>query len=296
MSAAMLVEAGVSESSIRRRVKAGELASPFKGVYIVQAMCSSESIVFAAQLAHSEAALCRFSAAVRLGFDAKAPAQPELLVGKGSALQSGLVRFRETRSLPSVDVVDVQGLRTTSAARTLCDISWIVKPARLRHMVETQLTRKSPEAGELVACVQSRRRRGVKGVGRLAGILAFMLDDQPVAESILEMRLYEGLASVGLADLVRQFRPEWYEGIRGVVDIADPVGRTIIEADGRRFRQVTQAHDNDRQRDRVAAAHGYLVLRVGYQEFVNRRDTVLSEISKVITSRRLASTQNVVSA
>lgn len=280
--------AGVSETSIRRRVRSGQLLSPFKGVYIVRAMQSSESMLFAATLAYPAGAVCRFSAAARLGFDVTVPTRPEIVVSQGSALKSGGIQFRETRSLPEVDVLVHDGLRTTSPARTLCDISGRVRPGRLRHLLETQLTRVAPHADDLVACVRSRRRRGVEGVGHLAEMLAFILDDEPVAESILEMRLYEGLISVGLTNLIRQFRPEWCDGIRGIVDFADPVGRTIIEADGRRFRQVTQAHDNDRRRDRKAAVHGYVVLRVGFQELMNRRESVLAEISDVVTSRRKA--------
>nr|WHW29265.1 hypothetical protein [uncultured bacterium] len=287
--------AGVSATSIRRRVRAGQLFSPFKGVYIVRALQSSESMLFAASLAYPAGAVCRFSAATRLGFDVTVPSRPEIVVGQGSALKSRGIQFRETRSLPEVDVVVHDGLRTTSPARTLCDISGRVRPGRLRHMLETQLTRAAPDADDLVACVRSRRRRGVEGVGHLAEMLAFVLDDEPVAESILEMRLYEGLTSVGLTNLIRQFRPEWYDGIRGIVDFADPAGRTIIEADGRRFRQVTQAHDNDRRRDRKAAAHGYVVLRVGFQELTNRRESVLAEISDVVTSRRRALSDSVLS-
>lgn len=294
ITARALNEVGVSGTSIRRRVRAGELTSPFRGVYIVEAMQLGESLLFAAQLANPLAAICRFSAAARLGFDVTAPKQVEVMVSQGWTQKVNGIRFRETRSLRTDDVVVLDGLRTTSASRTLCDISWFVPPARLRHMLETQLTRSIPAAGDLVACVQGRRRRGVSGVGHLAEMLAFMLDDQPIGESVLEMRLYEGLAEVGLHDLVRQFKPEWYDGIRGVVDIADPVGRTIIEADGRRFRQVTQAHDNDRRRDRIAAANGFLVLRVGYQELMNRRATVLSEIRDVVNSRRKALNPDVV--
>ncbi len=286
VTAQALAQAGVSGTSIRRRVARGDLVSPFKGIYIVSALETADSAVFAALQAYPEGALCRFSAASRLGFDVTAPARPEIVVRQGSSLKAPGIQFRETRSLPAVDVSLVRGMRATTPARTLCDISWRVKPARLRHILETQLTRATPDSGELVACIRSRRRRGVAGVGRMAEILAFMLDDEPIGQSVLEMQLARGLAAVGLTGITRQFRPPWYDGIRGIVDMADPVGRTIIEADGRRFRQVTQAHDNDRQRDRTAAAHGYVVLRVGYQEFVSRRDTVLAEIKEVVLSRR----------
>ncbi len=288
-----LTDAGVSGTSISRRLEAGLLTSPFRGVYVVNALRCADTILHASGLAYPEGAVCRFSAASSHGFDCYSPNKPQFVTAKGSGAKSPDVRFHETRSLPSDDVVVANGLRITSPARTLCDISGSVPIGRLRHFTETQLTRSNPGAEELVACVQSRRRRGVAGVGHLAEILAFMLDDQPVPDSVLEMRLFDGLVSVGLTNLIRQFRPSWYDGIRGVVDIADPIGKTIIEADGRQFRQVTQAHNNDRQRDRKAAANGYLVLRIGYQELVSRRDSVLSEIRDVVIRRRAAATGSI---
>lgn len=285
-SARLLKASGVSESSLQRRVRTGQLSTPFKGVYIVEALRSSDSLLAATGLAYPAGAACRVTAAHLHGFEVSRPPVVQFLLTHGSGGRIAKVEIHETRDLPEADVEVVNGIRTTSPSRTICDLAPFLQPGRLRHVIETQLTRACPTADELVTCVQSRRRKGVSHVGRLAELLGLMLDDDPFPESMLELRLFEALASGGMTGFVRQFRPEWYDGIRGIVDAGDPIGKTIIEADGRRFRQVTQAHDNDRRRDRTAAAHGYLVIRVGYRELEQRRAAVVSEIWEIVTARR----------
>ena len=290
VSASLLAEEGVGGTSIRRHVISGMLQRVSKGIYIVNSLADDDSLFRALQLAYPPGAVCRYSAAARYDFPLPAYPQRQFVVPHGTSVVVNDVLMHETRDLPEVDVREDSGLRVTSPARTLCDIAPELSEQRLRHVVESQLVRKLPSDAALVACLSERLRRGVDGMQDFAELTSLMLDDQPYPESVLEVELLSGLAEVGLEGLVRQFRPSWYDGIRGIVDAADPIGMTIIEADGRGFRKITQAHDNDRQRDRMAAANGYLVVRVGYRELEQRRQTILEEIRHIVESRRAART------
>lgn len=291
VSAQLLRGRGVGGSSIRRRVDSGALRRISKGLYIVTTLETSDSMFHALQLGYPRGAVCRYSAASRYDFVLPLPIEPQFLLPHGASVTIEGVRLHETRNLPEADVRIDHGLRITSPARTLCDIAPELGEQRLRHVVEEQLVRRLPSDSALIACLSERLRRGVDGMREFAELVSGMLDDQPFPESKLEIELFEGLASIGLDELVRQFRPPWYEGIRGIVDAADPISRTIIEADGRGFRQTTQAHDNDRRRDRTAATHGYLVLRVGFRELEQRRASVLDEIRDIVDARRRAQVQ-----
>lgn len=288
VSTQLLKAEGINSRSVLRRVHDGSLERVFKGVYLANAVRNHDSPLHAACLAQPAGAAFRFTAAYLHGFDVKRPAIPQFVVMHSHRANSHLLEIHETRDLPEVDVKVVDGIRVTSPSRTICDIAPYVKPAFLRHLIETQLSRKRPTPDEIVACVRSRRRSGVRSVGELYELLGIMLDDEPFPESALEIRLFQALAAGGVTGLTRQFRPPWYDGIRGIVDAADPIGKTIIEADGRQFRQVTQAHNNDRQRDRTAAGHGFAVLRVGHQELAQRRAAVVGEIRGVVMARRRA--------
>ncbi len=142
----------------------------------------------------------------------------------------------------------------------------------------------------MLDCWQRRHRRRVRGMMRLGRVLAELIDDDPFPESELEIQVVRGLRDMGVAGLRPQYRPPWYDGVRGIVDLADPTGRTIIECDGRRHRQVTQAHDDDRRRDRLSTLHGWATVRIGWRELVSDRERALAQIAEIVLLRRRAVT------
>ena len=288
-----LVKLGISASAIDRRVQSGVIERIIGGYYVVPLLRSPTSHASAILLAHPNGALSHATSAERYDFPTGSPEPndvPHIVVAHGTSLRVPGVVIHETRSLPEADVVMVEGQRTTSPARTICDMAAVLSERRLVHLVETQLSARNPTVEELLACFEARARRRVSGVGRLGTILAELVDDEPFPESVLEIGLLGGLKELGISGLRRQFRPPWYEGIRGIVDAADPASRTIIECDGRRFRQVTQSHENDRQRDRIATSNGWSTVRVGWREFERDRDRLLEELAQIILARRHTTT------
>ena len=111
--------------------------------------------------------------------------------------------------------------------------------------------------------------RGVSGVARLRRVLAGLLDDQPVPDSILERRFADLLDRHALDGFERQVRPPWYDGRRGVVDFADRAAGLIVEVDGRQWHATTQAMADDRRRDRQAAVRGWQVVRLMWADIVD---------------------------
>lgn len=109
--------------------------------------------------------------------------------------------------------------------------------------------------------------------------------DEPVAQSMLEARVEEMLVGAGITSLCRQFRPPWFDGVRGTVDFADPMAGVILEVDGRSWHSTSQAMAEDRRRDRVAAGHGWVVLRVVADEVALRPSSVIEEVRAVLVSR-----------
>ena len=283
-----LLDLDISAATISRRVSSGTIEPVLAGYYVVSLLRSPTSAASAVLLGHPAGAFSHFTATELLAWRPSrsgVPA-PHIVVEHGASVQVPGVVVHETRHLPEVDVVTVDGRRVTSPARTICDLAPLLTSRRLLHVVETQLAARSPSPDQLIACCEARRRRRVAGTRRLARMLGELVDDEPFPESKLEIMVLDGLERFGIDGLRRQFRPPWYEGVRGVVDAADPIGRTIVECDGRRFRQVTQAHDNDRQRDRVATSYGWATVRVGWRELERDGDEVLGEIARIIEVRR----------
>ncbi len=286
---------GVTPSLIHRRTKAGLLIPVTSKVYLVEELRDPRSVLFALCTAYESGAVSHRTAASLAGLPVRENPH-HFLFPHGARpdpslhpLLSDLV-VHETRSLPEVDVSNYFGLRCTSVARTLCDLAPTEARNFVLHLVETALSNGLLKDEDLVSCLSARKRRGVRGLRQFAVDLAEVLRDEPYPESVFEAELLSGLRAVGLIGLVPQFRPPWYEGIRGITDIGHPLSDSIIEADGRGFRQVTEAHDNDRRRDRQATANGFVVIRVGYREFHRSPQRICLEI-KEICERRAADKQ-----
>lgn len=181
----------------------------------------------------------------------------------------------------------VPGLPTLSPARTLLDLAGLlsISDRRLAHIVESQLTARLFDPDEMTAMLDRPGLRGVAGAGRLRTIVDSMLDDEPIADSMLERRFGQLLVEYEIAGFRRQVRPPWYDGRRGIVDFADQELRLIVEVDGRRWHSTTQALTDDRRRDRRAAAAGWQVLRVMRDDIVDEPTLTAQHLAATIAAR-----------
>jgi very-short-patch-repair endonuclease len=106
-------------------------------------------------------------------------------------------------------------------------------------------------------------------------------------EAVLE--LHDPSAGSGIESLFRLWlrrhriafqTQRWIEGV-GRVDFL--IGeRLIVEVDGRQFHDTDDQCERDRARDREAVARGYLVIRLTYNDVVERLDAAGEQILRVI--------------
>lgn len=190
-----------------------------------------------------------------------------------------------TRWLPAADVTSADGLRVTTVARTLCDLSTRYPARRLQHLMEHALSERLTTATELQASILGWCRRGRSGTATLRRVGQILLDGDPIPASELERRAFKLLRQAGLPPWTAQYRPPWYDGLRGAADIAWPEARLLVELDGRRWHATNQAQAEDRRRDRLAASDGWLTVRFGWQEIVERPSVVVEEIRHLLATR-----------
>ncbi len=281
----MLLDRGISRSSIQRRVNSGLLVPVIGGACAVQELRSDLTALHAAVLAYPSAAAARHTAAHLHGLPVRLDPL-RLVVPHGSSHRIDGLIVHETRNLPNDDVTMMNNLRMTTVARSLCDMSSSESDRWLRHLCEVALTQRLTCPVDLKACASERFRRRAPGMARMMPMLGDVLDDEPIPESVVELLLFRTLESLGVQNITRQWMPPWYDGRRGIVDGRDELSPTILELDGRGFRQITQAHDNDRTRDRIAAKHGFLVVRIGALELKRAPNRVGGEVKEILESRR----------
>jgi len=275
---------GISRNQVFERLSNGWMRAVGTGIYAIDDLAGRTTDNEVAMAVATAGALSHNSAA-RLHNFVRAGSGNHLLVPKSTTNRVPGFKVHETRLWFDDDIGEIDGFRITSPARTICDLARTSHPDRLRHLIESQLMVRNPTDDDLIACHQRLRRRGRHGSAKLTALLDELVDDMPFAESVLEQLLFTGLKERGCTGLVRQFRPPWYDGRRGIVDFCDPTGRTIIEADGRRWHSTTEDVIEDHRRDRLAVTYGFVTIRVGWRELKTRPST-FDEIIKLVESRR----------
>ncbi|MEZ5380109.1 MAG: type IV toxin-antitoxin system AbiEi family antitoxin domain-containing protein [Acidimicrobiales bacterium] len=281
-----LIAAGVSASSVTRRVQSGMLRSVAKGVFIVPTMEGPNSVLAAGLLHHPDAVVSHRSAARLHGMALSDNEGAELTVPLGTLRRIAGAVIHETRFLPADDVMMIDGLRVTTPARTLFDLCAVLSFAHYRRIAEEQLLAQVPSPARFLACHRAMARRGRTGSGIIRTVLDELIDDQPFPASKLELRTWVALTDRGVNYLRRQFAPPWYNGLEGIVDFADPIGCTIIEVDGRSHHRLELDRRRDAARDREANRHGWLVIRIGWHEVIYRTESTMAEIIEILEQRR----------
>ncbi len=280
-----LTDAGISPSSIQRRI--GGVLTPFaNGVYLVGD--ATPGATLAAALAATPGAVASHeTAAHHHGLPVGGELAPVHISREGGRRRPlPGVRVHRSVQIGPDDRTTVDGVAVTTLERTLCDLAGRFHFPRLRHLTELQLVDGRTTAAVLHGQIRSFVRRGRPGSTKLRLLLLAIGDGEPIAASVLERRMRSILRQSGIGGVVSQFRPPWYDGIRGVVDFAVPELQVILEADGRRWHAVTQAQEEDRRRDRRAARHGWIVLRFSGHEITHRAASLTAELQGFFATRR----------
>ncbi|MDH3295833.1 MAG: DUF559 domain-containing protein [Acidimicrobiia bacterium] len=288
-----LLEAGLSSSTISARVSQGFLSAVWPGLYEVPEMANQHTPLFRAVKSVTGSALSHQSAGwvweAPLGLSKLDESVHVTAARNGTRTDMpGVVRHRTRRPFEEDIRYPIDGLPVLSPARTILDLAGepTIGNRRLSHIVETQITAGRVQPDELSGLLLRPGLRGVSGARRLRAVVDNLLDDEPVADSMLERLFVQVLADHGIGGFRRQVAVPWYDGRRGVVDFANVSTELIVEVDGRRWHATGQAMTEDRRRDRLAATHGWQVLRVTWEDLVEQPTRTAEQVAAAVTSRR----------
>ncbi len=282
-----LIDGGVQEAAIRRRI--GNVLTPFTpGVYIVGEP-SRRTLLFAALESIPTGAASRSTAAGLLDLPIDKVDQIQIVIPHGlKRVFEGPFDVRQSKLMPDADFIVARGFRCTSVERTICDLGTDLMPSEIQGLIEWSITNRRMTRSSFQACARAYCRRGRQGSGLIRHLNIALLDDEPFPASKLEQLGVRLFRRGRLGAFVLHFEPPWSDGVTGIVDIAWPELRVIVELDGRRWHAMSKAQSNDRARDRKANAHGWFVLRFGWQEITERPEAVLAELGRFLEARRAA--------
>lgn len=281
VSRAQLRSAGLDRHSIDRRIRGGRLHPVHRGIYAVghRAMAGG-SREMAALLACGPRALISHRSAAVLQQLLPYPANPGpvdvTVVGRQRTRRRG-IRAHRVGSLQRRDVRVVDGIRVTSAARTLLDLATVLPPSLLERAIAEAQVRGIARKRDLVD--QLERNRGRRGTRALRQLLD-LAGGPAFTRSAAERRL---LRLVRAAELPT---PEVNARVGGFeVDFVWRDQRLVVEIDGFTYHASRAAFERDRQRDSILAARGYTVIRVTWRQLVDAPEAVVARLATALAAR-----------
>jgi very-short-patch-repair endonuclease len=274
-----LIDLGLSEAQIQRRIANRRLHPLFRGVYAVgRPDVSREGRWLAAVLACGPGAvLSHGSAAALWGIGEYERGDVEVSVPNARASRRTGVRVRRRSHLGGADVSEHMGIPVTSPIRTVIDLA----PRLGRGELETAINEGCNRGLFTPTSLRGELddRVGQRGVARLRGVLdrrTFRL-----TRSHLE-RLFLRLA--GQAGLPVPETGVWLNGFE--VDFYWPELGLVVETDGLRYHRTPAQQARDRLRDQAHLAAGLTPLRFTHEQVRYEPARVLSVLRAVASRLR----------
>lgn len=264
---AWLVEA-TSRAEVDRALLAGDLVVLSRGRYALPVV--DDAVREAHRLT---ATVSHLSAALAHGWEVlQAPARPHVTVRRNRVLTDAAVvpHWADLRAS------DREGV-TTSPARTVLDCLRSLPFAEALAVADSALRHGfGPE--QLRRVTDTARGPGARRARRVAAC----------ASALAANSFESALRATALGVDGLQVRPQ--VEIRdphflGRVDLADEALLLVLEADSWAWHGSRAAFERDCRRYNALVAHGWLVLRFGYDDVVRRPDEVASTLEAVVAER-----------
>jgi hypothetical protein len=271
---------GMTDRMMRRRVTSGLWTRIEPGTFQLSGQASGLMRLLSAATLALPAVVSHESAAELHGLPHVPRGRAVVTVPIRSANRFPGVQVHQSTDLAGDFIVMVEGLPTTSLARTVVDLAAVLRAGRLERIVDHCLVTRAVGLETLSETVARLARRGKPGTKALREILETRGPGLEISESILELELVRLLTEAGLPAPVQQHPLPWRPVGAGRADLAYPDLRLLIEADGRRWHALDQAFDSDRRRDNLAMLAGWRVLRFTWRDLVERPADVVTMVSE----------------
>jgi hypothetical protein len=250
---AQLLEAGLTEGGVDRRLRNGSLAPRYRGVYaLAPARVDPQALIAAAVLAGGPTAVASHGSAAWLwDFLPRYEPPPEISLPTGDRRPRHILSHRCPSLLPR-DITRQRGVPTTTPARTALDLAPRLSKKQLTRLVNDQLRDGYLKPAALRDVLERNPLHpGTKLLRR------FVENPRNPTDSPFED---DFMAFVKKYDLPI---PQTNIRLHGrKVDAFYPEANLIIELDGQDFHDDEDAFRDDRERDSENLRHGLTTMRM----------------------------------
>jgi len=278
MARSQLLDAGLSATEVRDRVRSRRLLPLHPGVYAVgHARLRSEGHWLAAVLAAGPGAVLSHRDAAGL-HDLRPANHLRIEVSTtGRARSSAKLAVHRTRILDGDDVTTVSRIPVTTVARTLVDLAGQVPRDHLAKAIKQAERQRTFDLATVQAAMA--RTRGRRGPGHRAlreaieehAALGLSATDSALEDAFHRLVRDNGLPSPAINANV--------EGLR--VDALWRTERVIVELDGWTHHHTRDAFERDRERDATLTTAGWRVVRFTHHHVIRRPDLVAQTLRRL---------------
>ena len=258
-----LTTAGIARGVVFHRLESGRLHPLHRGVYAVGHACVSlRGRMMAAALSCGPRGVVSHASSASLSCVIPLVSRwTDVTVPRPLRARSGVILH--TSVLPSDEVTRVDGIPTTTVARTLLDLAAVLDARRLERCINEAEVRRLGSQLSLPDLLDRYPRR--RGTGTIREILAAGRLGSDVTREELEARFRAFLIERSIS-LPAFNAPLRAGGSTMEVDCVWRAARLIVELDGRGAHNTDRAIERDKRRDRLLAASGWLVVRVTWRQ------------------------------
>lgn len=197
---------------------------------------------------------------------------------RGGVEVDGLTLHRP-RDIKDLAPIRKEGIRVTSAPRTLLDVAAIA-PHALSSVVERMLLAGHITRHRLKAAVALHSKQGRAGIGPMRLLLmSWPYSDRP-ADSVLELRMDTVLAESGLPRHLTQIDEGPFR-----IDFGWPEWKVAGELDGWGKYDMLEQFERLTERDRYLQMKGWIVLHFTWRDVQHRPRYVIQELRRALWSR-----------
>jgi very-short-patch-repair endonuclease len=198
--------------------------------------------------------------------------------------QHGVVR--QTKRLPARHVTTVESIPVTAIPRTVFDLATNELPAgRVERALDHALAYELAPIERFWDVFLDLAKRGRKGTTLMRALLLARGPDHVAPASELEARFLELLRTHRLPRPEQQVDLGDADGWVGRVDFYFRSVGLVVEADGRRYHSALLDRENDRVRDARLRAAGLEVVRLTWQDIVERPVECATWLSEELRQR-----------
>jgi very-short-patch-repair endonuclease len=281
------IDAGIGPELLRSLVDRGWCERPWRSIYRVRgAPDTPDQRLMIAVWFGGDGAAGSHRAAARVwrsaGFGASGP---EVTVPRGRSQRRSYGLVHGSLVLPARHVTVVGGIPVTTPARTIFDLAGVLPLGRTARVLDDALAKRLCTVRDVQQVFFVLAGRGRRGTRAMRTLLEERGEGYVPPSSELERMARETLARHGLPTPrfeVDLGDDDWI----GRVDCVWQRERVIVELDGRRHHDSRLDRERDRVRDNRLMAAGYRVIRVTWDDLVQRSVEVVGWIRDALAAAR----------